>query len=51
LHPFSLGRALHMAGMVHQYLRDVRQAQERAEAAIELATQHGLVYLSHFLAE
>jgi predicted ATPase len=40
-HPFTLGRALTMAGMVQQYLRDMLQVQERADAVIDLANQHG----------
>jgi predicted ATPase len=37
-HPFSLGSALRFAAMFHQFRREVRVAQERAEAAITLAT-------------
>ena len=40
-HPFSLGFALSCAAMFHQFRREVRAAQERAEAAISLATEQG----------
>jgi len=38
-HPFSLGFALSAAAVFHQYCREVRFTQERAEAAIILATE------------
>jgi predicted ATPase len=38
-HPFSLGFALVLAAMLHQYRREVRAVQEPAEAAINLATE------------
>jgi predicted ATPase len=37
-HPFSLGSALRFAAMFHQLRREVRVAQDRADAAITLAT-------------
>jgi predicted ATPase len=41
VHPFSLGFALVFAAMVHQYCREVRAVQERAEAVISLAMAQG----------
>jgi TOMM system kinase/cyclase fusion protein len=38
MHPFSLGFALVFAAMIHQFRREVRATQERAEATIRLAT-------------
>jgi predicted ATPase len=43
-HPFSLANAMGWAAMVHQYRREVQAAQEHAEAAISLATQHGFPF-------
>jgi predicted ATPase len=43
-HPFSLGYALSMAAVFHQYRREVRVTQERAEAAINLAQAQGFPY-------
>jgi len=40
-HPFSLGFALCFAAMFHQFRREVRATQERAEIAISLATEQG----------
>jgi predicted ATPase len=40
-HPFSLGFAFIMAAIFHQLRREVRFTQERAEAAINLATEQG----------
>ena len=40
-HPFSLSFALSMAAMFHQFRREMRAAQERAEATISLATVQG----------
>ena len=40
-HPFSLSFVLSHAAMFHQFRREVRAAQERAEAAISLATAQG----------
>jgi len=40
-HPFSLGLALCWAALFHQFRREGRVAQERAEAAIVLATEQG----------
>jgi predicted ATPase len=42
-HPFSLGLALVMAALLHQLRRERRAAQERAEAAMTLATEQGFV--------
>jgi predicted ATPase len=44
-HPFSLGLALCFAAMFHQCIREVRCTQERAEAAISLATEQGFPVL------
>jgi predicted ATPase len=41
VHPFSLGAALSAAAMFHQFRREVHAVQERAEAAISLATEQG----------
>jgi len=40
-HPFSLGWVLIRAAVFHQLRREVRCTQERAEAAISLATEQG----------
>jgi hypothetical protein len=40
-YPFSLASALSMAAIFHLFRRDGRLARERAEAAIELATEQG----------
>jgi class 3 adenylate cyclase/predicted ATPase len=40
-HPYSLAFALSFAGTLHQYRREGRAAQERAEATITLATEQG----------
>jgi predicted ATPase len=40
-YPFSLSWALGSAAMVHQFRREVRAAQERAEATISLAKEQG----------
>jgi predicted ATPase len=40
-HAFSLGFTLSMAAIFHQLRREVRCTQERAEAAISLATEQG----------
>jgi hypothetical protein len=49
-HPFSLGYALSCAAWVHQFRRERRAAQERAEATITLAgsAPDGLNLLSLF---
>src|SRR5262249_5694047 len=43
-HPFSLGFALNAAAVFHQFYREVRCTQERAEAAISLAKEQGFPY-------
>ena len=43
-HPFSLGFALSLAAIFHQFRREVRCTQEHAEAAISLATEQGFPY-------
>jgi class 3 adenylate cyclase/predicted ATPase len=43
-HTFSLSYALSSAAVFHQYRREVRVAQERAEAAISLATEQGFSF-------
>jgi predicted ATPase len=40
-HPFSLSYVLSTAALFHSFRREVRFAQERAEAAIVLATEQG----------
>jgi predicted ATPase len=43
-HPFSRAFALSLAAVVHQFRREGRAAQERAEAAIILAKEQGFPY-------
>jgi predicted ATPase len=43
-HPLSLNYALRTAALFHQFRREVRVAQERAEASIRLATEQGFPY-------
>jgi predicted ATPase len=43
-HPFSLAYALGIAAVFHQCRREMRAAQERAEAAIRLAKEQGFPY-------
>jgi predicted ATPase len=40
-HPFSLSYTLGVAAIFHQFRREVRFTQERAEAAMSLATEQG----------
>jgi len=40
-HPFSLGFALNWAALFHQLRREERATQERADAAMSLATEQG----------
>jgi TOMM system kinase/cyclase fusion protein len=40
-HPFSLSYTLSVAAIFHQFRREVRLTQERAEAAMSLATEQG----------
>jgi predicted ATPase len=47
-HPFSLGHALSLAAMFHQFRREVRAVQERAEATISLATAQGFPFWMAF---
>jgi class 3 adenylate cyclase/predicted ATPase len=42
--PFTTAVALDFAARRHQFLRDPRAAQERAEAAIVVSKEHGLSY-------
>ena len=42
-HPFSLGFALCYVAGIHQFCRERGRAEELAEAAIRLSTEHGLV--------
>jgi predicted ATPase len=44
VHPHSLSYALGVAAMLHQWRREVRCTQERAEAAINLATEQGFLH-------
>jgi class 3 adenylate cyclase/predicted ATPase len=41
-HPFSLAFVLAIAAMLHQLRREGQVAQERAEAAMRLSTEHGI---------
>jgi predicted ATPase len=43
-HPFSLARALIYAGRLHQFRGEPQLTQARAEAAVTLSTEQGLVY-------
>jgi predicted ATPase len=43
-HPYSLGFALSAAAMFHQLCREERFTQERAEAALRLATDQGFPF-------
>jgi class 3 adenylate cyclase/predicted ATPase len=43
-HPFSLSFILSFAAIFHQFRREERWTQERAEAAISLATEQGFPY-------
>ena len=42
-HAYSLGFALHFAGSLHQYRREMQRVHERAEASVALAREHGFV--------
>jgi tetratricopeptide (TPR) repeat protein len=42
--PAPLANALSLTAVFHMYLRDPRMAQERAEAAIAIATEHGFPF-------
>src|SRR5262249_9594232 len=44
-HPFILSLALSVAAMFHQFRREIRAAQERAEAAIHRAIEQGFLFL------
>ena len=41
-HPFSMAFAQSFVGVLHQYRREARAAQENAEGAIALSVEHGL---------
>jgi predicted ATPase len=43
-HPYSLAFALSHCALLHQYRREVQAAQEQAEAAIVVCTEHGFPY-------
>jgi DNA-binding winged helix-turn-helix (wHTH) protein/predicted ATPase len=43
-HPLTLGYALGAAAIIHQLCREPREAQECADAAIALCTEHGLSF-------
>src|SRR5262249_31590924 len=45
-HPFNMGFVLRTAAIFHSFRREVRLTQERAEAAISLATERGF---PHFM--
>jgi predicted ATPase len=42
-HAYSLAFALHFAGLVHQYRREVQDVQDRAEAEMALSNAQGFV--------
>jgi predicted ATPase len=46
--PFNRAFALGFAAWLHQFRREGVQAQERAETAIELSTEHGLPFWTAF---
>jgi class 3 adenylate cyclase len=48
VHPYSLCYVLHMAMVSHQFRREGRAAQERAEACISLAKEQGFPYQMAF---
>jgi predicted ATPase len=43
LHPFSLAYAVYCVGVLHQYRRETRAAQETAESTRALCVEHGLI--------
>jgi predicted ATPase len=43
-HPFSVAHALGGTARMHQFRREVQTVQERAEANLALATEHGFSY-------
>jgi predicted ATPase len=43
-HPFSLAVALNWAAWLHQYRREGKLAQERAEAEVALSNEHGFPF-------
>jgi len=45
-HPHSLAAALSLSALLHQHFRDWKLTQERAEAAVTLATEHELPFWS-----
>jgi predicted ATPase len=47
-HPFSLGYALTIAAVFHQFRREVSAVQEHAEAAIRLTREQGFSYWMAF---
>src|SRR5262249_45817234 len=48
VHPHSLGYVLHCAASLHQFRREVRLTQERAEATMTLAKEQGFPYQMAF---
>jgi predicted ATPase len=48
VHPHSLGYVLYCAASLHQFRREGRAAQERAEAVISLAKEQGFPYQMAF---
>src|SRR5262249_6978453 len=44
VHPYSLGQALNAAAILHQLRREVRAAQERADAVVLLAKEQGFPF-------
>ena len=42
-HAYSMGMALHFAGMLHRWRREAHLVQERAEAAIAFSSEQGFV--------
>jgi class 3 adenylate cyclase/predicted ATPase len=48
VHPYSLGQALNAAAILHQFRREVRATQARADAVVLLAKEHGFLFYRVF---
>jgi class 3 adenylate cyclase/predicted ATPase len=48
VHSYSLGQALNAAAIVHQFRREVRATQERADAVVLLAQEQGFAFYMAF---
>jgi predicted ATPase len=48
VHPYSLGQALNAAAILHQFRREVRATQERADAVVLLAKEQGFPFYRAF---